>query len=223
MATFLSLTPAHVEYASRTKIKELAFEISQSYSLLKVKPQIQLASKMLRYLRVLQEDVSLTPEEETAIYQVLVKIGDLYRIPAAPTVTETQIVNILMGSQGSAGPQGPPGPPGAGFPYFTQFDVDSPSEVIDIVPVAECNAVRWDYYCIGGNVGEGRRAGSIIACWSDTEVGYYEHQGPDIGGITTPITFSVDLSGTNIRLLANVSTDDWLIRGARYQMQDLII
>lgn len=222
MATFLSLTAGLVESATRAKIKELALEVAESYSMLRVKPTIQRISTMLRYLRVLQEDDTLTKEERTAIYQVLIKIGELYHIPTAPTVTATRVVNILFGQQGADGQTGPAGPPGTGFPYFNNPDVALPTEIVDTLPVGESNGCRWDYYCIGG-IGMGRRAGSIIAVWNETDVSYYEHQSEDLDGPTTALTFSVDIAGGYVRLLASVATNNWIIKGARYQMQDEII
>ncbi len=225
MATFLTLTGSQIEYATRTRIKEYALEISQSYSLLKVKSKIRLAAKMLRYLRVLQDSSrTLTKEERTAIYQALIKIGDLYKVPTAPTVTATRIVNILMGSEGSEGPRGPAGPPGTGFPYFVNPDANSPQEIVDIFPLGDTNGVRWDYYCQGFGVGEGMRGGSIIAYWKDSgELGWYEHYGPSIAGTTSPVTFDVDIVGGSVRLLINITTDNWIVRGARYQMQDILL
>jgi hypothetical protein len=222
MATFLSLTAGLVESATRAKIQELALEVSQSYSLLRVKPTIQRISKMLRYLRVLQEDDTLTKEERTAIYQVLIKIGELYHIPTAPTVTATRIVNILFGQQGVDGQPGPPGPPGTGFPYFNNPDASLPTEIIDSIALGDCHGCRWDYYCIGG-IGAGRRAGSIIATWDDTDVSYYQHKSEDLGGSTADLVFSVDIAGGYVRLLASVATNNCIIKGARYQMQDEII
>lgn len=222
MPTFLSITGGQVEYATRTKIKELATEIAASYSLVKVKSQIKLAATLLRYLRALQADSSLTYEEKQAIYQCLIKKGKLYHFPTAPTVTATQVVNIIVGSQGPTGPQGPQGPPGTGFPYFANTDVDTAFEVVDLFAVGEANGCRWDYYAIGGGIGEGRRSGSVIAVWDNSAVEFSEYTTADLGGITTPVTFTVDISGGNVRLLANVTTDNWIIRGARYQMQDLI-
>jgi hypothetical protein len=224
MATFLSLTPVHVESATRARIKTLALEIAESYSLLKVKEKIQTASRLLRYLRALQADPELINEERTAIYQVLIKLGELYHIPTAPTVTANRVVNILFGQSGNDGPAGPPGPAGTGFPYFENNDVAVPQEIVDAFPTGESNGCRWDYYAIGAGPGEGMRGGSIIAVWNAADaVTYYEHQSGDLGGITTPLTFSVDISGGNVRLLASVSTSNWIIRGARYQMQDLIL
>jgi hypothetical protein len=222
MATFLSLSAGLVETATRNKIKELALEVSESYSLLRVKPTIQRISTLLRYLRVLQEDETITKEERTAIYMVLIKVGELYHIPTAPTVTANRIVNILFGQQGVDGQPGPAGPPGTGFPYFNTPDASLPVEIIDTVALGDCNGCRWDYYCIGG-IGAGRRVGSIMAVWDDTDVSYYQHKSEDLGGSTSDLVFSVDIAGGFVRLLASVATNNWIIKGARYQMQDDII
>ncbi len=222
MATFLTLTAGQVEYATRTKIMELSLEIANSYSLLRVKDNIRRIAKLLRYLRVLHEDASLTYEEEQAIYQVLIKIGELYHIPTAPTVTSTRIVNIIFGTPGTQGPPGPAGAPGTGFPHFADDDVDG-FEVIDSVDANDTRGVRWDYYIIGGGVGEGMRGGSVLSIHNTITTEWFEYSTGDLGGITSPVTFSVDLSGGALRLLANVTTPNWIIRGARYQMQDLIV
>ena len=225
MATFLTLTSGHVEYATRTKIKELSLEIAESYSLLKVKAKIRRVATLLRYLRALQADSTLTFEERHAIYQVLIKLGELYHIPTAPTVTATRIVNILLGQSGNDGATGPAGPAGSGFPYFANPDVDAPSGVVDSFDKNDCEGCSWNYYVIGGGIGEGRRSGWITANWnvSDDTITYFQWHGDDLGGTTSPITFSVNIASGQVRLLANVTTPDWIIRGARYQMQDLIV
>ena len=222
MATFLTLTGGQVEYATRTKIEELATEIADSVSIVRVKTQIKLAAKLLRYLRVLQSDTTLTYEEKQAIYQCLIKLGGLYKIPTAPTVTSERIVNIILGTPGATGPQGPAGPAGSGFPYFVNTDVDVTGESVDAFPIGEANGCRWDYYAIGGGVGEGRRAGSVLAVWTGSTVEYTEYTTDDLGGTTSPVTFTVDIVSGTVRLVANVTTNNWIIRGARYQMQDLI-
>ncbi len=225
MATFLTLTAGHVEYATRTRIMELSLEIAESYSLLKVKSKIRLVAKLLRYLRALQADSTLTFEERQAIYQVLIKLAGLYHIPTAPTVTATRIVNILFGQPGNDGAEGPPGPAGSGFPYFANTDVDAPTGIVDSFDKNECEGCSWNYYVIGGGGGEGRRSGWVTANWnvSNDAITYFQWHGDDLGGTTSPITFSVNIASSQVRLIANVTTPDWIIRGARYQMQDLIV
>jgi hypothetical protein len=225
MATFLTLTAGHVEYATRTKIMELSLEIAESYSLLKVKSKIRLVATLLRYLRALQADSTLTFEERQAIYQVLIKLAGLYHIPTAPTVTTTRIVNILFGQPGNDGAEGPPGPAGSGFPYFANTGVSAPLGIVDSLDKNDCEGCSWNYYVVGGGVGEGRRSGWITANWNATTdtITSFQWHGDDLDGTTTPVSFSVDIASGLVRLIANVTTPNWIIRGARYQMQDLIV
>ena len=218
MAVVATLTGPQIEYATRTKVAELALEISDCYSLLKVKEQIRLSAKLLRYLRVLREDLSLTEEEKKAIYQVLIKLGKLYNIPTAPTVTATRIVNVWIGDEGAQGIPGPAGPPG-GAVYATVTGITGTS-VIDQIPVGDAYGSMWLYSIVGANTG--RRGGEVIGYWSASAVEYYEHQGLDLLASTSALTFSVDISGGQARLVANATSGTWTVAVARFQIEDLL-
>lgn len=99
---------------------------------------------------------------------------------------------------------------------FENLDVDSPSEVIDSFAASEGREfVVYNYKVRGSNGGEGSRSGMIIANWRGTSIDYAETKTPDVGGITTPVAFSVQVNSGNVELVATVSTNNWIIQGTR--------
>jgi collagen type VII alpha len=113
MPTPVSITTPQVIYAAQTKILELAEITSDSVSINRVQDEILLSEKLLRYIRTLIADSTLTFEEEQRICQAMILIGDLYDFPIAPTITSDSIVSIGQPGAGPRGEQGPPGPTGA--------------------------------------------------------------------------------------------------------------
>ena len=55
------------------------------------------------------------------------------------------------------------------------------------------------------------RSGTVYACHDGTSVEFTETSTNDLGD-TSDVTLSVDISGTNMRLLATVTSDDWSVK-----------
>jgi hypothetical protein len=55
------------------------------------------------------------------------------------------------------------------------------------------------------------RSGTVYACHDGTNVEFTETSTNDLGN-TSDVTLSVDISGTNMRLLATVTSDDWSVK-----------
>ena len=55
------------------------------------------------------------------------------------------------------------------------------------------------------------RSGTVYACHDGTSVMFTETSTNDLGD-TSDVTLSVDISGTNMRLLATVTSDDWSVK-----------
>ena len=90
-------------------------------------------------------------------------------------------------------------------------DVDTGAEVVAQVAYATYTAAFFDFVVKKGtNV----RSGTVYACHNgDTTplVEFTETSTQDLGD-TSDVTLSVDISGTNMRLLATVTSDDWSVK-----------
>jgi len=71
----------------------------------------------------------------------------------------------------------------------------------------------FDYFVQSGTT---LRAGTIMSVWDGTNVEYTESSTSDLGGSTTGVTFSMDISGGNVRLLTDIVSGTWDFKlGAR--------
>mgnify|MGYP003640731812 CR=1 FL=1 len=87
-------------------------------------------------------------------------------------------------------------------------DVDTGTEAIASVVLATYTAAFFDFVIKKGtNV----RSGTVYACHDGTNVEFTETSTNDLGD-TSDVTLSVDISGTNMRLLATVTSDDWSVK-----------
>ena len=87
-------------------------------------------------------------------------------------------------------------------------DVDTGAEVVAQVAIATYTAAFFDFVVKKTtNV----RSGTVYACHDGTSVVFTETSTNDLGD-TSDVTLSVDISGTNMRLLATVTSDDWSVK-----------
>ena len=87
-------------------------------------------------------------------------------------------------------------------------DVDTGTETVANVLIASYTAAFFDFVIKSGtNV----RAGTVYACHDGTNVEYVETSTVDLGR-TSDVTLSVDISGTNMRLLATTTSDNWSVK-----------
>ena len=208
-----SLTTAQVIYAAESRLLEYADVVSESTSFKRVKDYIKKGEALIRYIRVLQTDSTLTLEEQTAICQHMILIGNLYDFPASPTITSNEIFNFSATAEvGPQGPKGDPGEDGGGTDY-NQFALTADATV-DSFSVTDADAAEWTYKVKDGS---NLRAGRVGACWlSDgSQVVMYHVSTMDIG-TTAPINFTVDYSAGLIRLRATITSGTWDVNGTRY-------
>jgi len=96
----------------------------------------------------------------------------------------------------------------ANISYQENLDVDIASEVVATLPIATYTAVFFDYSVKNGsNV----RAGTVMATHDGTSVVYTDTATTDLGD-TSDVVMSVDISGTDLRLIATVATSNWIIK-----------
>ena len=87
-------------------------------------------------------------------------------------------------------------------------DVDTGTETVASVAIATYTAAFFDFVVKKTtNV----RSGTVYACHDGTSVVFTETSTNDLGD-TSDVTLSVDISGTNMRLLATVTSDDWSVK-----------
>ena len=87
-------------------------------------------------------------------------------------------------------------------------EVDTGAETVASVLIATYTAAFFDFVI---KEGTNLRAGTVFACHDGTNVVYTETSTNDLGD-TSDVTLSVDISGTNMRLLATVTSDDWSVK-----------
>lgn len=209
----VSLTTAQVIYAAQSKILELADIVAESSSFRRVKNDIKIGEALIRYIRVLQTDSTLTFDEQVAICQHMITIGNLYDFPASPTITSNEIFNFSANAEvGPQGPQGEPGQDGGGTDY-NQFAL-TVDTTVDSFDVTDADGAEWSYRVKDGS---NLRAGRVGAVWlSDgSDIEFYQYSTADIGS-TSPITFDVDYSAGLIRLRAIITSGSWDVSGTRY-------
>ena len=87
-------------------------------------------------------------------------------------------------------------------------DIDTGAEVVAQVAIATYTAAFFDFVVKKTtNV----RSGTVYACHDGTSVVFTETSTNDLGD-TSDVTLSVDILGTNMRLLATVTSDDWSVK-----------
>ena len=87
-------------------------------------------------------------------------------------------------------------------------DIDTGAEVVALVSTSTYTAAFFDFVVKKTtNV----RSGTVYACHDGTNVEFTETSTNDLGD-TSDVTLSVDISGTNMRLLATVTSDDWSVK-----------
>jgi fibronectin-binding autotransporter adhesin len=87
-------------------------------------------------------------------------------------------------------------------------DVDTGTETVASVLIATYTAAFFDFVIKNGT---NLRVGTVFACHDGTNVVYTETSTNDLGD-TSDVTLSVDISGTDMRLRATVTSDDWSVK-----------
>lgn len=87
-------------------------------------------------------------------------------------------------------------------------DVDTGTETIATVSTTFYDGAFFDYIAKDGT---NYRAGTVMAVWDGSSVEYTDNSTLDIGN-TSNVTLAVDISGTDARLRAIVTSDNWNIK-----------
>ena len=87
-------------------------------------------------------------------------------------------------------------------------DVDIGTETIAIVSTLYYSSTFFDYVL---NDGTNYRSGTIMSIWDGSSVQFNDNSTLDIGD-TSGVVLSVDISGTDARLRATVTTNNWNIK-----------
>lgn len=128
----------------------------------------------------------------------------------------------LITFTGSGGGSGGGGQANPGGTTFQNLGVNSPSANIDSFNANDSTFALYIYSVLGTNSGEGSRTGTIIASWNGSNTpNYAETRTADVGGITTPITFKVELVSGQIQLNAYTTTNGWIVKGVRILFQNI--
>jgi len=88
------------------------------------------------------------------------------------------------------------------------LDVDTGTETIATVVKANYDAAFFDFVIKNGT---NLRAGTVFAIHDGTNVEFTETSTNDLGD-TSDVTLSVDISGTDMRLRATTTSDNWIIK-----------
>jgi flagellar basal body rod protein FlgF len=96
----------------------------------------------------------------------------------------------------------------AGISNQSNTDVDTGTETIAQVSKGTYTAAFFDFVIKNGtNV----RAGTVYSCHDGTNVEFTETSTVDLGD-TSDVTLAVDISGTNMRLRATTTSDNWSVK-----------
>jgi len=91
----------------------------------------------------------------------------------------------------------------------TENTVSSNSPV-STVPKANGNSAFFDYYI---NNGTSLRCGTVMAVWDSIgNTRYTDTSSGDLNGSTSGLSFTVDVNGSDVRLLANITSGTWTIK-----------
>ena len=96
----------------------------------------------------------------------------------------------------------------ANISYQNNNDVDTGTETIASVVKTDYDAAFFDYVVKNGT---NLRAGTVMAVHDGTNVEFTDNSTKDIGD-TSAVTFSVDISGSSLRLRATTTSDNWVIK-----------
>ena len=92
--------------------------------------------------------------------------------------------------------------------YCENTDVDTGTETIKELALATYQAVFFDYVVKNGT---NLRAGTVTAVHDGSNVEFTDTSTKDLGD-TSGVTLSVDISGSNMRLRATTTSDNWIVK-----------
>ena len=82
------------------------------------------------------------------------------------------------------------------------------STIITTITKTSCTGAYFDYYVKDGS---NMRLGVIMSVWDGTNIIYTDNSTSDLGD-SSPVVFTTDISGSDVRLLVGVSSGTWTIK-----------
>lgn len=216
----MSIIPSHFafdiescRYQSLTKLSELTDRYANIRRLDSTSGQDLLLqiTKIRLFLLALDSSNYLTFEQRQKIAFALAKIAEIYQFPVAPVLANVNRPAILIGS-GGGGTTTVTNTYDAGEPYENS-DVDIGTENVDTFATSLGSGALWTYTITNGSA---QRSGIFIGTWSGATADGSEDSTPDIGGSTSDVVLSVDISAGSVRLRATAASDNWQVHGRRY-------
>lgn len=207
----IEVTQQFIIYTAQSRLLELGYEIAQSRSLTKpsIQAKIQKATHIRLWLKGLNDDYA-SRETREKIWYALMDIGSLNDIPFAPTLTTNTPPTILVGIKGDKGDTGTTGATGGGI-SFSASNVGTDT-VVDSFDVSLSTAAEWSYEVFDNT---NKRVERLTGGWlNGTATDDGGLATTDIGD-TSQITFSTNISGSTVQLIAYVTSGVWSIRGTR--------
>lgn len=178
------------------------------------------ADRILGYLEELNFHDRLQDADDvtniTFILEELIDLCELNSFPTAsplqfqeaPAITGGTTVNITNNTTNNTYN-------GSGVD-FEETAISTPT-IVDSFPFADGNTARWDFVVIEN--GGAQRAGTVIGTWT-TDGATYDTSGelatPDLIASTDGVEFEIQVVGSDVQFIANVTIGTWLVRGKRY-------
>lgn len=168
--------------------------------------------KALLIIDALEDVDYYTETHANPLYSCASQILEISDSSSYPTPSSPVTITLNQGSQGIQGIQGEPGETTGGVDFSTGSI--TVTTVADSFGVGEAYAARWDYIVNGTP----QRAGTIVATWLEdgSAVDWHDVSTPDIGGVTSPVSFTVTYAASTISLNAVIASGTWVISGTRY-------
>lgn len=205
----LQATEASVRYAAETRLLELGVESCETKNIKKVAHQIHQGVQISTWLHALNYGEFLTKAEREKIWLCLIELAQVNNFPIAPSVSAIETPVVVGGSNTVNITNNY----NAGTP-FQDADVDG-TESVDSFPVSYARGAVWFYTVRKGNTDQ--RSGILEASWiSDGSQIVTQHDSTNDIGDTTGVTLSVDFNAGNIRLVATVTSSNWIVEGRRF-------
>lgn len=167
------------------------------------------------YVSRLTEDEDIT--DANYILFCLINLCELNQYPLAAPLTFSSPPSVLTGIPGADGDKGDKGDQGdTGLATDFQESLVSIPTIVDSFDITDAYGARWDYYIV--NELGAQRVSSILGHWlPDGSASTLADAGTDdLDGTTTPLSFSIQISGTTVQLIATPLSNTWTVRGSRY-------
>jgi len=79
------------------------------------------------------------------------------------------------------------------------------------IPIVNGTSAFFDYY-VNNSITGAYRAGTVMCVWNGSNVAYTDTSTTDLVASTAGIEFSVDISGSDVRLRATITTGTWKVK-----------